>query len=386
MKKIFSSVLALVLAAAVVITVGIGSSWFTNWNVKNWFNSWGKGTEATQPDNSDVNENENTSSSGAIIGSVENNGIQLLSAQIPVEAYSANGVSEKVETAYVLTATITPAAAENKNVEWSVAWVNSDSEWASGKAVTDYVTVTPTADGSLIATVSVLQPFGEQVKITVVSRENSEATANCVCDYVKRLSLNFVIDDNDSLYLNRSKSIENAVSTLCYYEYEYGIGTVGGTVELLGTKFSLTSDILNKIGEHYKTDGHNVGCFTYSLGSLGYVSAEISNVNDGACNVMFYALDNKNLDDIFGLTDENGHEINNVIRNYISSLETVDVLAELVFKQSYKIGDKVLFEREITCPLLWSDIAEYNRMSYSNFIGWAFPVDGVNISDTNIAF
>ena len=87
-----------------------------------------------------------------------------------------------------LTATVKPDSAADKSVDWAVAFVNPSSEWATGKTVTDYVTVTPSSDGSTTATVKCLQPFGEQIKITVTSRMNTEATASCTVDFAARPS------------------------------------------------------------------------------------------------------------------------------------------------------------------------------------------------------
>lgn len=87
-----------------------------------------------------------------------------------------------------LKATIDPDTAANQNVDWSVSFVNPSSSWASGKTVTDYVTVTPTSDGALTATVQCLKAFGEQIKITVKSRANEYATAECTVDYARRIT------------------------------------------------------------------------------------------------------------------------------------------------------------------------------------------------------
>ena len=85
-------------------------------------------------------------------------------------------------------ASIKPDNATNKNVSWSVSFVNPASKWATGKAVTDYVTVTPQSTGSNIATVECLKPFGEQIKITVTSESNRNAKAECTVDFAKRIN------------------------------------------------------------------------------------------------------------------------------------------------------------------------------------------------------
>ena len=86
-----------------------------------------------------------------------------------------------------LTATISPETADNKSVDWSVSFVNPSSSWAKGKNVVDYVTVTPTSDGALTANVNCLKAFGEQIKVTVASRVNPEAKAECTLDYARRI-------------------------------------------------------------------------------------------------------------------------------------------------------------------------------------------------------
>lgn len=85
-----------------------------------------------------------------------------------------------------MTATIIPASALDKRVNWSVEWVDSTSEWAKGKTVTDYVTVTADTTDSRIATVNCSAPFGSQIKVVATSVANEQATANCLVDYYKK--------------------------------------------------------------------------------------------------------------------------------------------------------------------------------------------------------
>lgn len=101
------------------------------------------------------------------------------------------------ENTYVLTATINPDTADNKTVSWSVSWKNDSSDFATGKTVTDYVTVTP--GENLTATVTCLQAFGEQIEVTVTSNDNSDASASCTVDYVERITgINFTMPDLNS--------------------------------------------------------------------------------------------------------------------------------------------------------------------------------------------
>lgn len=129
-----------------------------------------------------------TAESGAIVGESVGNGVTVKSAKIPVSEFAAYGVSPLAEAAYTLTATITPSNATNKALDWSVEFVNPESAWANGKTVTDYVTVTPTADGALTANVACLQDFGEQIKVSATSRDNPAISAECTVDYVARVT------------------------------------------------------------------------------------------------------------------------------------------------------------------------------------------------------
>ena len=124
---------------------------------------------------------------GVILNKPESHGIEMVSTKIAREEYEANGISPMAENAYTLTATIEPSNASNKAVDWSVEFVDPSSEWARGKSVTDYVTVTPTSAGALTATVSNLGEFGAQIKVTVRSRDNSAAYASCTVDYAKKI-------------------------------------------------------------------------------------------------------------------------------------------------------------------------------------------------------
>ncbi len=105
--------------------------------------------------------------------------IAMLVSQTPAKTET----SDDMKTSVNVVATITPDDAANKAVDWTVAFVNTSSAWANGKTATDYITAEPTTDGALTATVTCKAAFGEQIKITVTSRDNPEASASCTVDY-----------------------------------------------------------------------------------------------------------------------------------------------------------------------------------------------------------
>lgn len=129
---------------------------------------------------------------GMQITDSKESGIRLMSASLRSTDYAAYNVSSQAESAYTLTATVFPSYATNPLLDWSVAWVNPSSEWASGKSVTDYVNVIASDSDNHRAVVSCFQPFGEQIKVSVVAQSNSSARAECTVDYSKKITGGFL--------------------------------------------------------------------------------------------------------------------------------------------------------------------------------------------------
>lgn len=179
-KKVVAGISALVILGGAAV-----GAWAVMENSRSSYPSFDQ-IEADKEYTADLGEGV-MDEGGAEISETVENGVQLMSAKIEPKDFAANGVSAQAETAYQLTATITPDNATNKAVDWSVAFVNPSSAWASGKSVTNYVTVTPTSDGALTANVECKQAFGEQIKVTVTSRDNENASASCTIDYAARV-------------------------------------------------------------------------------------------------------------------------------------------------------------------------------------------------------
>ncbi|MBQ8409922.1 MAG: hypothetical protein IJY39_13765 [Clostridia bacterium] len=78
-----------------------------------------------------------------------------------------------------LTATVLPATAANKEMDWTVEWADSSNT----KSVTEYVTVTPKSAGSTTATVTCYKAFEGNIVITVTTRD-SGFKAQCIATYV----------------------------------------------------------------------------------------------------------------------------------------------------------------------------------------------------------
>ena len=168
---------------------------------------------------------------GAVVGEGTGNGVKLMTAKIASEDYADYGISPMAETAYTITATITPSNATNKVLDWSVSFENPDSAWASGKTVTDYVTITPTSDGALTATLQNLKAFGEPIIVKANSREFPDISATATCDYVKRI---------ESLSVAFSADLDFQTEYTVSVEPVYSTGTLDGELTISGGDFALT--------------------------------------------------------------------------------------------------------------------------------------------------
>ena len=144
---------------------------------------WGE-DEPTVEEPEDPKDEDPTG--GTEIDSGEEKGVKLSVRKLMSSEYEEYGVSALAEDAYTLTATVQPADAANKAIDWSVSFTDAGDEWATGKTVTDYVTVTPTSDGALTATVENIAAFGEQITVKATSRDNSSAYATCTVEYLQR--------------------------------------------------------------------------------------------------------------------------------------------------------------------------------------------------------
>ncbi len=170
--KIYAAIVSILLAAAIILT----SCAFAL--------DWVKLPTQDEP----VQEQPDEEAGGAVIGEGEANGISLSSALIDPADYTDYGVNALAETAGTITATVTPSNATDKSLDWSVAWANASSSWATGKTVTDYFTVTPSSDGATTANWQCLKGFSEPIVVTATSRSNPDVSGTVNVDYVKRVT------------------------------------------------------------------------------------------------------------------------------------------------------------------------------------------------------
>ena len=155
MKKNFKKYLAILLAVVTVLSTFALASCNPN--------GFGKDTD-TEP--------AKTTPSLSI--ETKNSPFMSLSTKTVTRATTNGNVLE-----HILTATVLPESAENKEVDWTVNWEDPSRT----EIVSSYVMLTTNENGGNVATVTCVKPFTGNVIIEVTTREGG-FTAQCVCKYV----------------------------------------------------------------------------------------------------------------------------------------------------------------------------------------------------------
>lgn len=194
----------------------------------------------------------------------------------------ASALSSTEYEGVTVIANILPEYASNKAVDWQISFVNPNSEWANGKSVTDYVTLTPVSDGSLECVVSCLASFGEQIKVTVVSRDNPEAFSEITVDYLQNVT-GIQIKVGDIVLTPGDNYIENFVieSGKTGPGGEVKVEYVSGDVYTVPVKADFVKDFYltleYSIEEYDETIGTNVEK-TYNLVATKTPNSDIESI------------------------------------------------------------------------------------------------------------
>lgn len=119
-------------------------------------------------------DTEATKTTPSLSIETKNSPFMSLSAKTVTRATTNGSVLE-----HILTATVLPETAENKEVNWTVNWEDTSRQ----EIVSSYVMLTTNENGGNVATVTCLQPFTGNIVIEVTTREGG-FTAQCICKYV----------------------------------------------------------------------------------------------------------------------------------------------------------------------------------------------------------
>ncbi len=254
----------------------------------------------------ELNVSKDMSSDDIVVSATEENGIMLTSG---VATTAADGTTTKE-----LTATVTPSEASSLRYAWSIAFVNPSSTWATGKNVTDYVSISQDGSNQLKATVTFKKLFSEQIKVTVSSVLKPEIKASATVDCYKKLTDIVVKYTADNAQTVTCKSLnyghyheEDDVTgyfTFTNYkvstDYIWGEGTINGEITcktFVGESSGESVDVsdrfdLDQIIEYYGSDPNGVVISFYYKGELvttHFVSYQVlpTNISFGTPSIIF---------------------------------------------------------------------------------------------------
>ena len=178
----FGKTIGAIVLAAVFAVGGAVAGWYAH--AQNWF---GLTVKANAEETGGLVVTPDASEDETGPEEPQNPGIRIAAARMSAEEAASAGVSELSESAYSLTAAGTPGDAGQQQVDLTGQAPLAESEWASGKTASDYVTVTPASDGAATATVSCSEEFAEPMTITCTVR-GYDLTATCSVDYAQRIT------------------------------------------------------------------------------------------------------------------------------------------------------------------------------------------------------
>lgn len=166
-------------------------------------------------------------------------------------ALAATSAGQSVDVQ--IEATVTPSTAANKLVDYSVAWGAGASR--ASEAVTNYLTVTQSSDGSTVATVSCKKAFtNDKIIITVTTRDGGY-TAQCTVSFVGVASGMTITSADATLKSSTARGSYYELGTNKTYTFNVNLSNVFNTVGSKNLSVSVGGSGTLSFGKRYTNDG-----------------------------------------------------------------------------------------------------------------------------------
>ena len=198
---------------------------------------------------------------------VNTESIQLMAASPMMMSRATNVITQR------LTATVYPATASNKAVDWSVSWGEDHGEGD----VSNFITVTPDAAGSPNVTVTCKAAFTGTVVITATTRQNG-FEADCIVTFVG-VPANIVINTN---LTNQADGYHVAVDNT--YQFNVELSNPFGEVGMAYRNLNVSVEGVGTIEVGYK-EKYSSGGTTW-LGDTKHV--DLNSIKDKFVSVAMH--------------------------------------------------------------------------------------------------
>ena len=247
---------------------------------------WQKGNIVFTPLEQEQPSSEEVQDNGApVIGEngdeLENNATVPMPKAMSFRSATSLDGEEAAYDSVTIEATVLPETLQLDSFEFSVEWANSESTWASGKEVSDYLTLTQGGLDGREATLCCLRPFGEQIIVKATARVlNKEKSAECTVDFIARPEdfwVRLMAGGMPSATLS-SGDVTITTSSECTVAWEQmGITWTDGTIKVDCT-YSVT----------FKGNEAMAAKMRFWLGAKGSVSIKEYQVSDSSSNVVYF--------------------------------------------------------------------------------------------------
>lgn len=273
-RNVIITLVALLLAMVIVLTIAIGSLGFTIKSPKDWFKHTTTADPTTDSDEKDGGQSTaRTKVNGAVFKLLDSSGSLT-------HVFSYDELTSPTATTgdwdYYLTVTYDPKDATFQNTLFTASWKNPESKWANDKDISDYIEVKKVEHEETRATVTILQEFEEQIIITATCEKQPEIYCTTTVDFIYQfIDVTLQTDDMDSdiwlsengtvlkggtilpdfrniyihFYMNEDKKLTDALETAGFEqsEIEYEISDTPERIESVyykGYDMPLTEGIL----------------------------------------------------------------------------------------------------------------------------------------------
>ena len=166
----------------------------------------------------------------ALLGIKSEQGETIMSFSASQLSFASSMASSTSDNTKTITASVYPTSATSR-LQWSIAWKNPNSTWASGKNISDYLAVNVSSIKST-ATVVCKQAFGEQA---IVTAKCDDLSKTVTVDYTERLlSFDIWLGASNGTYVTISLAEGASDMTLKYggdYPFYFGVDYEGDSTE-----------------------------------------------------------------------------------------------------------------------------------------------------------
>ncbi|MDE6441895.1 MAG: hypothetical protein K2L12_03965 [Clostridia bacterium] len=252
----------LIIATIMAALMGWRTSGFTDW-------TYGfRSPIASTPDNPNTPDNPDNSGDSSDFG-----GIMLMSMQIPREMYRSYGIPDEVEEG----ATEVSAKIDGRYdyLEWSVAWENPDSEWASGRNIDDFLSHGENYrenGSSFWVGNNQGQRIGEPAIITCKLIANGkEYTESCRVEQLRMPKSLWNVDQDymvGNVTIDSIKGKTLKVDGLSYFDGTLDVDDIVGDFSIVLDSMLLNS--LENLGYCFRNSTDQVGGLTQNKGIVTY--------------------------------------------------------------------------------------------------------------------